>query len=100
MKVVLTGAAGFIGMHLAMRLLARGDEVFGIDSLDDYYDPALKRARLERLRAFPRFRFEQLQVEDTPALAAAFRRAEPQRVVHLAAQVGVRHSVVAPQASA
>jgi UDP-glucuronate 4-epimerase len=100
MKILLTGAAGFIGMHVAQRLLARGDEVVGIDNLNDYYDPALKEARLARLFAHPRFRFERLPIEDAGALAEAFQRAAPQRVVHLAAQVGVRHSVVAPQSSA
>ncbi|MEJ8837365.1 NAD-dependent epimerase/dehydratase family protein [Ramlibacter sp. AN1133] len=100
MKILLTGAAGFIGMHVALRLLARGDEVVGIDNLNDYYDPALKLARLARLRAYPQFRFQQLSIDDGPALAEAFHRATPQRVVHLAAQVGVRHSVVAPHASA
>jgi len=100
MKILLTGAAGFIGMHVALRLLARGDEVVGIDNLNDYYDPALKLARLARLRAHPGFRFEQLSIEDGVTLSAVFHRAAPQRVVHLAAQVGVRHSVVAPQSSA
>ena len=100
MKILLTGAAGFIGMHVALRLLARGDEVVGLDNLNDYYDPALKRARLARLQAHERFRFEQLAIEDGPALAAAFQRAAPQRVVHLAAQVGVRHSLIAPHDSA
>ncbi|GAB3661115.1 NAD-dependent epimerase/dehydratase family protein [Ramlibacter alkalitolerans] len=100
MKILLTGAAGFIGMHVALRLLARGDEVVGIDNLNDYYDPALKLARLARLRAHPDFRFEQVSLEDGMALSEAFHRATPQRVVHLAAQVGVRHSVVAPHASA
>jgi UDP-glucuronate 4-epimerase len=100
MKILLTGAAGFIGMHVALRLLARGDDVVGIDNLNDYYDPALKQARLARLQAHERFTFERLSIEDTPALADAFRRAAPQRVIHLAAQVGVRHSVVAPQSSA
>ena len=100
MKILLTGAAGFIGMHVALRLLARGDEVVGIDNLNDYYDPALKLARLARLRAHPQFRFEQISLENGTALSEAFHRAAPQRVVHLAAQVGVRHSVVAPQDSA
>jgi UDP-glucuronate 4-epimerase len=100
MKILLTGAAGFIGMHVALRLLARGDEVVGIDNLNDYYDPALKLARLARLRAYPHFRFEQISLEDGAALSGAFRRAAPQRVVHLAAQVGVRHSLLAPHDSA
>jgi UDP-glucuronate 4-epimerase len=100
MKILVTGAAGFIGMHVATRLLARGDQVVGLDNLNDYYDPALKRARLEQLRRHPGFGFEQLALQDTAGLAALFRREAPQRVVHLAAQVGVRHSVRDPQSSA
>jgi len=100
MKILVTGAAGFIGMQVAARLLARGDQVVGIDNLNDYYDPALKRARLEQLRPHANFSFEQLGIEDTAAMAAVFAREQPQRVVNLAAQVGVRHSVRAPQSSA
>ena len=100
MKILVTGAAGFIGMQVAARLLARGDQVVGIDNLNDYYDPALKRARLAQLRPHANFSFEQLGIEDTAAMAAVFAREQPQRVVNLAAQVGVRHSVRAPQSSA
>ncbi|MDB5954461.1 NAD-dependent epimerase [Ramlibacter sp.] len=100
MKILVTGAAGFIGMQVAARLLARGDQVVGIDNLNDYYDPALKHARLAQLRPHAAFSFERLAVEDTAGMAALFEREAPQRVVHLAAQVGVRHSVRAPQSSA
>jgi UDP-glucuronate 4-epimerase len=97
---LITGAAGFIGMHVATLLLARGEQVVGIDNLNAYYDPALKLARLARLQAHPGFRFSMLAIEDTHALAALFEREAPQRVIHLAAQVGVRASVADPQSSA
>ncbi|HEX7638719.1 MAG TPA: NAD-dependent epimerase [Burkholderiaceae bacterium] len=101
MKVLITGAAGFIGMHVAQRLLARGDEVVGIDSLNAYYDPALKVARLEQLAHHPQaaaFRFEKLDVADGSALHALFARERFDRVVHLAAQAGVRYSIEQPMA--
>lgn len=98
MKVLVTGAAGFIGMHVAERLLARGDEVVGIDNLNDYYDPALKRARLARLTPHPAFRFIRMDVSDTPGMAALFAREGFEGVVHLAAQAGVRYSIEAPHA--
>lgn len=100
MKVLVTGAAGFIGMHVAARLLARGDQVVGLDNLDPYYDPALKKARLSRMQGRPGFRFVQLGVEDVDGIAGLFEREKPERVLHLAAQVGVRRSVHDPQASA
>ena len=96
MKVLLTGAAGFIGLHVAQRLLARGDEVVGIDSLNAYYDPALKQARLALLQGVPGFRFERLDVADGPALQALFERERFDRVVHLAAQAGVRYAAQNP----
>ena len=98
MKVLVTGAAGFIGMHVAERLLARGDAVVGIDSLNDYYDPALKFARLDELADHANFRFEKLDIADKPALDALFAREKFDRVVHLAAQAGVRYSIDNPQA--
>lgn len=98
MKVLVTGAAGFIGYHTAERLLARGYEVFGIDNLDPYYDVALKQARLARLSGRPQFRFEQLDLADGAAVAALFAREQFPRVVHLAAQAGVRHSLKEPHA--
>jgi UDP-glucuronate 4-epimerase len=98
MKVLVTGAAGFIGMHVVQRLAARGDEVVGIDNLNAYYDPALKTARLQQLAALPAFRFERLDVADKPALDALFAREKFDRVVHLAAQAGVRYSIDNPMA--
>lgn len=97
MTVLVTGAAGFIGAALAARLLERGERVVGIDNLNDYYDPALKRARLARLQRRDGFAFEQIDLADAPAARAAFRRHRPRRVAHLAAQAGVRHSLTAPR---
>jgi UDP-glucuronate 4-epimerase len=96
MRVLLTGAAGFIGMHCAARLAARGDTVTGIDNLSPYYSVELKRARLERLRALPGFRFEQLDLADSAALGRLFASGTPDLVLHLAAQPGVRHSLENP----
>lgn len=98
MKVLVTGAAGFIGMHVARLLLARGDEVVGIDNLNDYYDPALKRARLAQLSQDANFLFVEGDVAAAPALADLFQGERPRRVVHLAAQAGVRYSLKNPQA--
>jgi UDP-glucuronate 4-epimerase len=98
MKVAVTGCAGFIGMHTALALLERGDDVVGIDNLNDYYDVALKRARLDRLAQYPGFRFGQVDIADRAALKAWWARERPQRVVHLAAQAGVRYSLTHPDA--
>ena len=98
MKILVTGAAGFIGMHVSQLLLARGDEVVGLDNLNDYYDPRLKQARLDRLAPHPGFRFVRLDVADRPAMAALFEAERFDRVVHLAAQAGVRYSLVNPHA--
>ena len=95
--IVVTGAAGFIGYHVARRLLDRGDEVLGIDNVNAYYDPALKEARLERLRG-ARFSFLRLDVGDTEAMRRVFAERRPARVVHLAAQAGVRYSLTNPYA--
>ena len=98
MRVLVTGAAGFIGSALSLRLLARGDEVLGVDNLNDYYDVTLKQARLDRLIPHPRFRFAKVSIEDRPSLEAAFTDFRPQRVVNLAAQAGVRYSIENPYA--
>ena len=98
MRVLVTGAAGFIGSHLSHRLLERGDEVLGYDNLNDYYDPALKDARLAQLLPKIGFRFVRGALEDRAALEAAFDEFNPQRVVNLAAQAGVRYSLENPHA--
>ena len=98
MRILVTGAAGFIGSRLSERLLERGDEVLGYDNLNDYYDPALKHARLERLTPRPGFSFVRGALEDRAALEAAFDAFGPERVVNLAAQAGVRYSLENPQA--
>src|SRR4029079_7854377 len=100
MTVLVTGVAGFIGSATARTLLERGERVVGIDSLNDYYDPALKRARLDNLgRQFGNsFRFEQLDFSDANALAGLAAQHEVDRIVHLGAQAGVRYSMENPQA--
>jgi UDP-glucuronate 4-epimerase len=100
MTVLVTGAAGFIGMHVARVLLGRGERVIGIDDLNAYYDPALKSARLDQLAGFPGFSFERLDVADRAAMAALFERHGFDRVIHLAAQAGVRYSLQNPHAYA
>ncbi len=96
MKILVTGAAGFIGFHLSRRLLARGDEVVGLDNLNAYYDPRLKEARLDLLRQHDGFRFVRLDLSDREGMAALFAEHGFQRVAHLAAQAGVRHSITHP----
>ena len=96
MNVLVTGAAGFIGMHVVQRLASRGDRVVGIDNLNAYYDPSLKAARLAQLAGLPAFRFERLDIADGPALDALFAREKFDRVVHLAVQAGVRYSIENP----
>jgi len=98
MKVLVTGAAGFIGMHVARRLAARGDRVVGVDNLNAYYDPALKHARLAQLDGTAGFSFEQLDITDRAALEALFAGEKFDGVVHLAAQAGVRYSIDNPLA--
>jgi UDP-glucuronate 4-epimerase len=98
MRVLVTGAAGFIGNETARVLLERGDEVVGIDNLNDYYDPALKQARLARLDGNNRFSFEQLDLADRDGMARLFAEGRFERVVHLGAQAGVRFSIENPQA--
>jgi UDP-glucuronate 4-epimerase len=98
MRVLVTGAAGFIGSALSLRLLARGDEVLGVDNLNDYYDVTLKQARLDRLTPHPNFKFAKVSIEERPALEKVFHEFRPQRVVNLAAQAGVRYSLENPYA--
>ncbi|GAB2179878.1 NAD-dependent epimerase [Denitratisoma sp. agr-D3] len=100
MKILVTGAAGFIGMHVCERLLARGDLVVGVDNLNDYYDVALKEARLDRLRPAPGFAFHRLDIADRAGMADLFAQERPERVIHLAAQAGVRYSLKNPHAYA
>jgi UDP-glucuronate 4-epimerase len=97
-KVLVTGAAGFIGSTVARKLLDRGDEVVGLDNLNAYYDPKLKDARLARLTPRTGFRFARLDLADAPGMAGLFKAERFERVVHLAAQAGVRYSLENPQA--
>jgi len=98
MKVLVTGAAGFIGFHTSQYLLKRGDEVLGLDNLNDYYDVTLKEARLAQLTPQPGFRFVKMGLEDREGIAKMFAEEKPQRVINLAAQAGVRYSLVNPHA--
>ena len=98
MHILITGAAGFIGSSLALRLLERGDVVYGIDNMNDYYDVSLKEARLARLTAHPRFTFQKLDIVDRPGMAELFRKHRFDAVMHLAAQAGVRYSIENPYA--
>lgn len=100
MKVLVTGAAGFIGFHVSQALLARGDEVVGIDNLNDYYEVALKDARLAQLTPHERFRFIRMDIGDRVAMADLFETEGFEKVVHLAAQAGVRYSLENPHAYA
>ena len=95
--VLVTGSAGFIGFHTAQRLLARGETVVGVDNLNSYYDPALKRARLERLRAQPNYVHHTLDLADREGMSALFAEHAPRRIVHLGAQAGIRYSVENPE---
>ena len=98
MKILVTGTAGFIGNAVARALLARGDEVCGIDNVNDYYDVSLKEARLRRLRECPGFEEQRIDLQERDRIAEIFRRFRPHRVVHLAAQAGVRYSLKNPHA--
>ena len=98
--ILVTGAAGFIGFHVARRLLADGRKVVGLDNLNSYYDPALKRARLDILRGEPGFAFEQTDLADRASMSQLFERSRFAQVIHLAAQAGVRYSIDHPHAYA
>lgn len=98
MKILVTGAAGFIGMHLSKRLLERGDEVVGIDNLNDYYNVQLKHDRLKQLDGFEKFTFIKMDMADREAMAALFKEQKFNRVMNLAAQAGVRYSLENPLA--
>ncbi|HEV7716521.1 MAG TPA: NAD-dependent epimerase [Steroidobacteraceae bacterium] len=98
MKILVTGAAGFIGSHVAHKLLARGDEVVGLDNMNEYYDVTLKQARLARLQKLQNFRFVKLDLADQQGMTELFAGEKFQRVVHLAAQAGVRYSIDVPHA--
>jgi UDP-glucuronate 4-epimerase len=96
MKVLITGSAGFIGNQLALRLLERGDEVIGIDNMNDYYDVSLKESRLARVKDHDKYTEARISLEDRAAMEALFAKHQPQRVVNLAAQAGVRYSIENP----
>lgn len=96
MKVLVTGSAGFIGSHLCQRLLARGDEVVGLDNLNEYYDVNLKKSRLARIQSSPNYTHALLSLENKEAVMALFRKHKFDRVVNLAAQAGVRYSLINP----
>ena len=98
MKILVTGAAGFFAIHTSLRLLGRGDEVVGIDNLNDYYEVSLKESRLSRLKSLPGFRFSQLDVADRNGMEQLFASEKFDQVIHLAAQAGVRYSIKNPHA--
>jgi UDP-glucuronate 4-epimerase len=98
MKILVTGAAGFIGYHLAQRLLSQGEQVYGIDNLNDYYDVNLKKARLAQLQSHSEFTFQHLDLSDRAGISQLFQNQNFDRVVHLAAQAGVRYSLENPYA--
>jgi UDP-glucuronate 4-epimerase len=98
MKILVTGTAGFIGFHLAKTLLERGDEVIGVDNMNAYYDISLKQARLDQLLPYPKFTDVRMDIADREGISALFKQHQPQRVVNLAAQPGVRYSLENPYA--
>ncbi|HEY3486602.1 MAG TPA: NAD-dependent epimerase/dehydratase family protein, partial [Gammaproteobacteria bacterium] len=98
MKILVTGSAGFIGSALCLRLLDRGDEIVGIDNMNDYYDVGLKKARLQRNQSFKNYKHYPHALENRDKITAVFKKHMPQRVVNLAAQAGVRYSLINPHA--
>src|SRR5258708_2177035 len=98
MRLLVTGSAGFIGFHLTKRLLEQGHEVIGVDNVNDYYDRNLQYGRLAQLQDSPQFRFQKLDLANRSRTAGLFRNVQPQRVIHLAAQAGVRYSLTNPHA--
>src|SRR5215475_3565594 len=96
MRILVTGAAGFIGFHTAARLLDRGDEVIGLDNMSPYYDVSLKEARLERLKGRNGFHFIKADLAEREVVEGVFAAERPERVIHLAAQAGVRYSFIHP----
>lgn len=98
MKILITGSAGFIGYHLAKKLLNKNYEVMGIDNLNDYYDPILKKDRLNLLKSFQKFKFVRVDISDNESFLNAFKKFDPEKVINLAAQAGVRYSLTNPQA--
>ena len=97
-RILVTGSAGFIGFHLCQSLLNDGFEIFGIDNLNDYYDPKLKHARLEQLKPYKNFTFQKIDISDRESLTEAFTNFKPNKAVNLAAQAGVRYSIENPYA--
>ena len=97
MRILVTGVAGFIGAHTAKALLKRSDEVVGIDNFNPYYDQALKQARLAEVESHPNFEFHAADLVDKKALTDLYRRIQPDRIIHLAAQPGVRYSLKNPK---
>ena len=97
-KILVTGSAGFIGFHLCNSLLADGYNVLGIDNINDYYDPMLKQARLEKLKLYENFTFEKIDITDRKIITQVFQSFKPSKVVNLAAQAGVRNSIENPYA--
>ena len=98
MKILVTGSAGFIGFHFTKNLLEDGFEVLGIDNMNNYYDPSLKQARLKKLQSYQNYLFKKVDIADREELTTEFTLFQPEKVVHLAAQAGVRYSIENPYA--
>ena len=96
MKILITGAAGFIGYHLCKELLDEDNNILGVDNLNDYYDCKLKLKRLDQLKSYKNFKFEKIDISDRKLISVAFNRFKPKKVVNLAAQAGVRYSLENP----